>query len=69
MFSKMRLFQKVFIGVMLTFMGLMGVVTFFAYSRVSGSTRQDMAQAQFIRQKAILEKKVEEEFSAQVSER
>lgn len=57
MFSKMRLFQKFFICVMLTFMGLMAVVTYFAYTRVSGSTRQDMAEAQFIRQKAVLEKK------------
>ncbi|HEV8051428.1 MAG TPA: hypothetical protein VGP47_02960 [Parachlamydiaceae bacterium] len=57
MFSKMRIFQKFFIGVMMTFMGLMGVVTYFAYTRVSGSTRQDMAEAQFIRQKAIIEKR------------
>ncbi len=42
---------------MMTFMGLMGVVTYFAYTRVSGSTRQDMAEAQFIRQKAIIEKR------------
>ena len=57
MFSKMRIFQKIFVGVMLIFMGLMGVVTFYAYSRTSGSTRQDMAEAQFIRQRAVLEKK------------
>lgn len=57
MFSKMRIFQKLFVGIMLTFMGLMGIVTFFAYSRISGSTRQDMAEAQFIRQKAVLESK------------
>lgn len=58
MFAKMRIFQKLFIGIMLTFMGLMAIVTYFAYSRVSGSTRQDMAEAQFIRQKAVLESKV-----------
>jgi CHASE3 domain sensor protein len=58
MFAKMRIFQKLFIGIMLTFMGLMAIVTYFAYSRVSGSTRQDMAEAQFIRQKAVLEPKV-----------
>lgn len=57
MFGKMRIFQKVFIGVMLAFMGLMAIVTFYAYSRTSGSTRQDMAEAQFIRQRAILEKR------------
>ena len=56
MFSKMKIFQKVFIAVMLAFMGLMGVVTVYAFSRVSGNTRQDMAEAQFIRQRAILEK-------------
>jgi hypothetical protein len=52
MFSKMRIFQKLYIGILLIFMGLMGVVTIFAYSRPSGSTRQDMAEAQFIRQQA-----------------
>lgn len=57
MFSKARLFQKFFIGIMLTFMGLMAVVTFYAYSRPSGSTRQDMAEALFIRQRAILDAK------------
>lgn len=58
MFSKMRIFQKVFVGVMLTFMGLMAVVAFYAYSRQSGSTHQDMAEAQFVRQKAVLDKNV-----------
>jgi hypothetical protein len=56
MLSKMRIFQKVFTGIMLIFMGLMTVVTLYAYSRTSGFTRQDMPDAQFIRQKAILEK-------------
>ena len=56
MFAKARIFQKVYIAVMLAFMGLMAVVTVYAYSRVSGSTRQDMAEAQFIRQRAVLEK-------------
>lgn len=56
MFSKMRIFQKIFICIMLLFMGLMAVVTVYAYSRTSGSTRQDMAEAQFIRQKAMAEK-------------
>lgn len=69
MFAKMRIFQKVFVGVMLTFLGLMAVVTFYAYSRVSGSTRQDMAEAQFVRQKAILDKKTPIEPSTEVSER
>lgn len=49
----MRIFQKLFIGIMLTFIGLMAVVAFYAYSRPSGSTRQDMAEAQFIRQRTI----------------
>lgn len=68
MFSKMRIFQKFFIGVMLTFMGLMAVVTYFAYTRVSGSTRQDMAEAQFIRQRAVLEKKAADENENKSSE-
>ena len=57
MFYKMRIFQKVYVGIMLTFIGLMAYVLFFAFSRTSGSTRQDMAEAQFVRQKAVLEKK------------
>jgi hypothetical protein len=57
MFSKMRIFQKFFIAVTMAFMGLMAVVAYFAFARVSGSTRQDMAEAQFIRQNAVLEKK------------
>lgn len=53
MLANKRIFQKVFVGIMMTFIGLMAVVTFYAYSRTSGSTRQDMAEAQFIRQKAL----------------
>jgi hypothetical protein len=53
MFAKMRLFQKVATGVLLTFLGLMVFVTITAYSRRSGSTRQDMVQAQFLRQEAM----------------
>lgn len=48
------MFTKIYIAIMLTFMGLMAVVTFYAYSRQSGSTRQDMAEAHFIRQQAIV---------------
>lgn len=59
MFAKARLFQKIFMCIMFAFIGLMGVVAFYAYSRTSGATRQDMAEAQFIRQKAMLNKQKE----------
>lgn len=52
MFANMRIFQKVATGVLMIFSGLMVMVTFVAYSRQSGATRQDMAQAQLIRQEA-----------------
>jgi hypothetical protein len=67
MFAKKRIFQKVFIGVMLAFMGLMGIVTFVAFSRSSGFTRQDMAEAQFIRQNALLEKHMSSSLQADTS--
>jgi hypothetical protein len=53
----MPLFKQVYYGVLAVFIGLMAVVTAYAYSRTSGATRQDMAQAHFIRQNAILEKR------------
>lgn len=56
MFAKMKIFQKLYICIMLVFIGLMGVVTFYAFSRTSGSTRQDMAEAHFIRQNANIVK-------------
>jgi hypothetical protein len=52
MLAKIKVFQKIYICIMLTFIGLMGVVIFFAFSRTSGSTRQDMAEAHFVRQNA-----------------
>lgn len=57
MLAQRKIFQKIYISIMLTFIGLMGVVTFYAYTRVSGSTKQDMAEAHFVRQKASLENK------------
>lgn len=48
-FEEMRLFRKVATGILFVFIGLMVAVTVMAYSRKSGSTRQDMAQAQLIR--------------------
>lgn len=59
----MCFFQKLLIGIFLIFTGLMGVVTFYAFSRTSGFTRQDMAEAQFIRQKAAVERKSLDEIS------
>ena len=59
MFAKMRIFQKVATGVLVTFCGLMVLVTVVAYSRTSGATRQDMVQAQLIRQEAM--KRVQQE--------
>lgn len=57
-FSKWKIFQKVAIGVLVTFMGLMVLVCVAAYSRTSGSTRQDMAKAQFVRYKAVHKKPI-----------
>lgn len=51
MFSKMRIFQKVASGILIIFMGILLFVTIFAHTRKSGSTRQDMAQAQLLRKK------------------
>jgi len=48
-FSKWRLFQKVATGVLVIFMGLMVLVTVVAYTRPSGSTRQDMSKIQLLR--------------------
>lgn len=45
----MRIFQKVATGVLVIFMGLMLLVTIVAYSRTSGTTRQDMSQAHLVR--------------------
>ena len=53
MFSQMRLFRKMATGVLVVFMGIMVFVTVVAYSRKSGSTRQDMAQAQLMRKAAL----------------
>jgi hypothetical protein len=53
MFSEMRLFKKMATSVLVVFIGIMVVVTITAYSRRSGSTRQDMAQAQLMRKAAL----------------
>lgn len=52
-FHQMRLFQKVASGIFITFMGIMVMVTIYSYSRQSGFTRQDMAEAPLIRAKAV----------------
>lgn len=49
MFKQFRIFRKVATGVLAIFMGLMVLVTVTAYSRTSGTTRQDMSEARFIR--------------------
>lgn len=49
MFSKMRLFQKAATGIFVVFMGILIFVTVYAHMRPSGSTRQNMAQAQLLR--------------------
>lgn len=59
-FSKWKIFQKVATGVLVIFMGLMALVCIAAYSRTSGSTRQDMAKAQFVRYKAIHKKNIQD---------
>jgi len=50
--NEKRIFQKTATGVLVTFLGLLLLVTIAAYSRTSGFTHQDMSEAQFIRQKA-----------------
>lgn len=57
-FAKWKIFQKVAIGVLVVFMSLMALVCVAAYSRPSGSTRQDMAKAQFVRYKAAHKKNI-----------
>lgn len=52
-FARWRIFQKVATGIFVIFMGLMVLVCIVAYSRKSGTTRQDMAQAQFVRLEAV----------------
>lgn len=49
----MRIFPKVATGIFLTFMGLMVLVCFVAYSRRSGATRQDMSTAHIVRQQGL----------------
>lgn len=52
-FYQMRLFQKVATGIFIIFMGLMIMVTIYAHSRTSGSTRQDMSEAPLVRAKVM----------------
>lgn len=52
-FSELRIFQKSAVAVLVIFFGLMGLVTTVAYSRPSGSTRQDMSKAPLVRQQAV----------------
>jgi lipopolysaccharide export LptBFGC system permease protein LptF len=52
-FSRARLFQKTATALLIIFMGLMGLVVIAAYSRHSGSTRQDMATAHLVRQEKL----------------
>lgn len=52
-FHQMKLFQKVASAIFITFMGIMVIVTIYAFSRQSGFTRQDMAEAPLIRAKAV----------------
>lgn len=52
MFAKIRWFQKVATGVLILFMGIIGVVIAVAFSRPSGSTGMDMAKVQQIRYEA-----------------
>lgn len=53
-FSRWRLFQKAAVGILVVFMGLMVLVTVVAHARKSGSTRQDMSQAQVLRKQALI---------------
>lgn len=58
MFKELRLFQKVATAVLIIFMGLMVLVTITAYIRTSGTTRQDMSEARFLRQSQQIKDKV-----------
>ena len=60
LFARKKVFQKLATGILLIFLGLMLLVSLVAYSRLSGSTHQDMAQAQFIRYKAMHKKSIKE---------
>jgi hypothetical protein len=59
-FSKWKIFQKAATGILIIFMGLMAFVCFVAYARPSGSTRQDMAKAQFVRYQAAHKKNIKD---------
>lgn len=61
MFAEWRLFQKVATGILVIFLGIMVFVTVVAHSRPSGSTRQDMAQAQLLRNEALVDGNKEED--------
>ncbi len=50
-FSRVRLFQKAAIGIMILFFGLMITVAVLAYSRPTGGTGLDMTQVQKLREK------------------
>ncbi len=49
----MRLFQKAATAILVVFLGILVLATLIAYSRPSGSTRQDMAKSQHIRKQAL----------------
>lgn len=55
-FAKYRIFQKTASAILIVFMGVMLGATFIAYSRRSGSTKQDMARAHLIRAKSLEQK-------------
>lgn len=50
--SRLRIFQKSAVAVLIIFFSIMIFVTIVAYSRPSGSTRQDMSKAPLLRQEA-----------------
>lgn len=51
--KRYRLFQKMATLIFLLFMGMLVLVTVVAHMRPSGSTRQDMAQAESVRRQAV----------------
>lgn len=52
-FKRIRIFQKVAIGIFLFFMGLMALVLVVALKKTSGSTGLDMSKVQLMRAKAF----------------
>lgn len=54
--TRWRIFQKAAIGILIVFFGMMIFVAIVAHMRLSGSTRQDMTEAQRLRKESLFKK-------------